>query len=241
MPAIGSVRAAVVVLVSAVALAACGQAGPRSPSSTPEGGNALPAGSALLADAAAAMAGIESVHFHLDVTGTVPGTAVYAADADLKKSGDGRGTARVEIAQQRTDLDFVIVGPILYFRTKGTDDYQRIALALASTLYDPSAVLDPTSGIGRLLSSATRASTLAIENVGNAPAFKVTFTPDPAALINVIAGANGTGSTATVWVDQSTKLVVKALFDWPAAGGQAGGTALATFTEFNKSISISAP
>lgn len=233
-----TVLATAAALVSAVLISACGS-GAKAPAAAPTTGNGQPDGAAILAESAVVMGSVESVHFRLEVKGSITGIAVYGAEADIKKSGDARGTASVDIAQQQSDIDFVILGPTLYFRTAGGAQYQQIPLSLASTLYDPSAVLDPDRGVGKLLSSAQAPITQGTENVDGKPAYKVRFNPDPSVLTNVVPGANTPGATATAWVDQSTKRTVKALFEWPASAG--GGSVTATFTAFNKAISITAP
>jgi lipoprotein LprG len=200
--------------------------------------NDAPDGATLLSESATAMENVQSVHFTLTANGSINGLQLHSAEGDLKKSGDAKGSATVDEGAL-ISLEFVIIGETIYLKGP-TGGYQSLPLALASTVYDPSAILDPDRGVVKLLRTATNAKTVAKEQVAGADAYKVTFTPDITALGALVPGATA-GSTATVWVDAATKRTVKGEFVWPAAGGNAGGTVTITFSDFDKPVDISAP
>jgi lipoprotein LprG len=239
MPGTRSTRSLLAVtttlLIGVLAVSACSK---KKDKATPTP-SSLPAGSTLLADSANAMRDVQSVHFKLTANGAIEGLTLHSAEGDLKRNGDAKGSATIDEGGAIISLEFVIVGPTIYIKGP-TGGFQGIPLSLASSVYDPSAILDPDRGITKVLTSASSPEALALEKVNGADAYKVKFNPDIAALSTLVPGAT-IGSTATVWVDATTKRCVKGEFVWPAAGSNAGGTVTIEFSDFDKPVDISAP
>lgn len=221
------------VLVTTLALSACTKK--KKDNTLPSD---APAGATLLSESATAMRDVQTVHFALTATGQLSGLSLHSAEGDLLKSGDAKGSAIVNQGAL-VSLEFVIVGATIYLKGP-TGGYQSLPLALASTIYDPSAILDPERGVVKLLSSATNAQTVAKDQINGADAYKVTFTPDITALGALVPGATA-GSTAAVWVDAANKRTVKGEFALPASGSAAGATVVITFSDFDKPVTVSAP
>jgi lipoprotein LprG len=223
-------------LVAVLAVSGCSKKKKDDNSPPP---SSLPAGATLLSESAEAMRNVQSVHFKLTANGSIQGLQLHSAEGDLKRDGDAKGNATLDEGGAIVSIEFVIVGPTIYIKGP-TGGYQSVPLALASTVYDPSAILDPDRGITKVLTSASNPETKAKEQVNGADAYKVSFTPDIAALATLVPGAT-IGSTATVWVDAATKRCVKGTFDWPASGGNAGGTVTIEFSDFDEPIDVSPP
>ncbi|GAA2371498.1 lipoarabinomannan carrier protein LprG [Catellatospora methionotrophica] len=199
----------------------------------------LPAAQTLLLDGAKAMAEVKSAHFVIDVNGKISGLTLKRAEGDLTQQGSAQGSATIEQFGTAIEAKFVIVGSDLYLQG-ATGGYQKLPLAAAATVYDPSAILDPNRGVAKLLSSVKTATTQAKETVDGKETYKIQVEPDPVALAALIPGV-GTGVTGHVWLDATSKQLVKGEFLIPAKGSDPAGTVTVTFTKYNDPVTISAP
>lgn len=199
----------------------------------------LPAAQTLLADGAKAMAEVKSAHFVIDVNGKISGLTLKRAEGDLTQEGSAQGTASIEQFGTAIEAQFVIVGSDLWLKA-ATGGFQKLPLAAAATVYDPSAILDPNRGVAKLLTSVKSATTQAKETVDGKETYKIQVEPDPVALAALIPGV-GAGVTGHVWLDATTKQLVKGEFTIPAKGSDPAGTVTVTFTKYNDPVTISAP
>jgi lipoprotein LprG len=208
-----------------------------------KGGTAnLPPASQLLAEAAAAMATVQTVHVTIDAQGPLAGLTVHHADGDLTRDGKAQGTATIDQAGSTVEMNFIVVGSSLYLKG-ATGGYQTIPLALASTIYDPTAILDPNRGVVKLLSSATNPRTESLDQVDGQAAYRIAVTPDPAVLAALVPGASG-GATGEVWVNRDTHRLVKAVFTLPgdaSASTPGPSTVTIKLSNYDAAVSISAP
>ncbi|HKT02063.1 MAG TPA: LppX_LprAFG lipoprotein [Rugosimonospora sp.] len=199
----------------------------------------LPAAAGLFTAAEQAMRDVKTVHATIDVVGTISGLLLHRADVQLTREGKAKGTGVIEESGQPVEVQFVIVGSTLYLKGP-TGGYQQLPLALASTVYDPSAVLDPDRGVVRLLATAGGARTEAAEAVDGQQAYRVAFSPADAVMKVLVPGV-GTGATAEVWVAAGSKRLLKAVFTLPATSLGKGGTATIRFTDYDQPVTINAP
>lgn len=195
---------------------------------------ALPAGTQLMADGDKAMSDVKSAHFKVEVNGKIKGLPVQAAEGDLTREGSAKGTAKVEQLGVLAEVAFVIIGQDLYLKGP-TGGYQKLPLAVAASVYDPSAILDPERGAAKLLRTAKNPKTEAIEKVDGKDAYKVSFEPDTAALSALIP-TSITGITGCVWLHTDSKRIAKAEFKFPE-----GGVVTVTFTNYDAPVTINAP
>jgi lipoprotein LprG len=232
MPRKPAARAATAaLLVIAVAVAGC--------SSKKKSTADLPAAGGLLFASQDAMRQVQTAHVTIDVTGSISGLVLHRADGQLTRDGKAKGTATVEQSGQTVELDFVIVGSTLYLKGP-TGGWQQVPLALASTVYDPSAILDPERGMVKLMSTARGAKTEAKEQVDGTDAYRIGFTPSDDVMSVLIPGI-GSGSAAKVWVAVDSKRLLKATFTLPPTSTDKGGTATIRFTEYDAPVTINAP
>src|SRR5688572_22956616 len=108
----------------------------------------LPAAEGLLKESGTAMGGIKTAKFLITADGTIAGVALKRAEGVLTKEGNAQGTAQVEQMGATVELTFTIVGQTMWLKGP-TGDYQQLPLALAASVYDPSAILDPNRGIAK--------------------------------------------------------------------------------------------
>jgi lipoprotein LprG len=222
--------------VMLVGVTACSKGKPKN-TANPAGD--LPAGDTLVKESAAAMRDIKTARFLITADGAIAGLSLKRAEGTLTREGSAKGTAQVDQAGVNVELAFVIVGDKIYLKGP-TGGYQALPLALASTVYDPSAILDPDRGIAKVLSSATEAKTEASDPVDGKPAWRVAAKMNPADLVTIVPGVT-TSVPGKLWLSATDKRVLKATFTLPGAGDAKGGTVTVTFTEFDAPVTINAP
>lgn len=201
--------------------------------------SALPAASDLMSQAETAMGTVQTVHFAINVSGSLPGLPLRSADGTLTRSGDAKGKASITEFGATVEASFVIVGSSFYLNA-GTGGYQQLPLSEASSIYDPSAILDPNRGVVKLLATATGPKTEARESVNGTDAYRVALTPDPAA-VNILIPGSGAGTTGKIWIDAATHRVVKGVFVIPATGSGSPATVTITLDDFDAPANITAP
>jgi lipoprotein LprG len=199
----------------------------------------LPAAEGLLKDSATAMGGIKTAKFLITADGTIAGVALKRAEGVLTKEGNAQGTAQVEQMGATVELAFTIVGQTMWLKGP-TGDYQQLPLALAASVYDPSAILDPNRGIAKVLGTATDGKTEATEAVDGQETYRVAANSSSETLVNVVPGVTGS-VPGKFWVAKDGKKLLKATFTLPAVGEAKGGTVTVTFKEFDAPVTITAP
>ena len=100
------------------------------------------------------MSSVSSANFVLTVDGELPAVTVQAAQGALTDQGDAQGTATIVQFGQLVEVEFVLVGGALHLKG-ATGGFTQVPAALAGAVYDPSAILDPTKGVAKVLSSVT--------------------------------------------------------------------------------------
>jgi lipoprotein LprG len=228
-------RPALALLAVLFALTACTKEKPAAEAPAAD----LPAGDTLVKESAAAMRDIKTAKFLITADGTVAGLSLRRAEGTLTREGSAKGTAQLDQGGVAAELEFVIVGDKIYLKGP-TGGYQTLPLALAATVYDPSAILDPERGVAKVLGTATGATTEAAEAVDGKDAWRVAASMNATDLATIVPGVTGT-VPSKLWVASGDKRLLKATFTLPDAGSAKGGTVTVTFTEFDAPATISAP
>ena len=199
----------------------------------------LPAADGLLKESATAMGGITSAKFLITADGTIAGVALKRADGVLTKEGNAQGTAQVEQMGATVDMAFTIVGQTMWLKGP-TGDYPQLPLALAASVYDPSAILSPDRGIAKVVGTGTNGRTEATESVDGQEAYRVSADNSSQTLANVVPGVTGS-VPGRFWIAKDGKKLLKAAFTLPAVGEAKGGTVTITFKEFDAPVTIAPP
>ncbi|MFC5287409.1 LppX_LprAFG lipoprotein [Actinokineospora guangxiensis] len=168
----------------------------------------LPDAAQVLKDAAAASGAISSAHFSLKVNGTVPAIPVQEAEGDLTKEGSAKGTVKLTLMGNLFDGEFVLVDGGLFIKGP-TGGWQQLPAALTSSLYDPSAILDPQRGVAKVLGGLQDPVTEAREDVAGESTLRVVGTAAQQDVSSLVPGVSG-DARVTVWVSEATKRPVKA-------------------------------
>ncbi|MFI0482130.1 LppX_LprAFG lipoprotein [Actinomadura sp. 9N215] len=187
-----------------------------------------------LRQAAQAMGAVKSVAFTVTSEGKTP-VMVKGGDLKLLRGGDADGTLTVEQQGQNVEMKVVAVGDSIYLDA-GTGGWRKLPKALAATMYDPSAVLDPERGISKLLASAASPQAQAVETVDGKETNRVGAKLPKAQIAGLIPGIDA-DLDGQLWVSRTDHRLVKVRGAFP--GGK--GAVVITFTEFDAPYKISAP
>lgn len=198
-------------------------------------GEPLPDAASLIRSSAAATGEITSTHFTMRAEGKVPGLSVRGLEGDLTKKGEAKGTGTLTQSGKLVEVEFVLTGGTLYLKGP-TGGYQQIPAALSSSVYDPSAVLDPERGVARLISGMRNPTTEAAEEVGGTQTYKVTGTVAQNVLAGLLPGVRS-DADLTVWLRKDGRqLPVQA-----SAGFPNGGTVEVTLSDVDKPVTVTPP
>jgi lipoprotein LprG len=217
-----------------VGLAACTSGGQATPS------GALPDGAGLLRESAQAMSELQSVRFDLTVDGTVPGVAIRSAEGELTRDGDVKGTAQLSQGDATSEIEFVIVDDSLYLKGP-TGGFQRLPASFASSVYDPSKILDSAEGVPAMIAGATNAKTEAIEDVDGTQAYRIAVTVPKDRLTVLLPGVSS-DLDGQLWVaSDDPKRLLKAIMNVPAEGGGSPASVTLTLSGFDEPVDITPP
>ncbi len=196
-----------------------------------------PDATATLRQSAQAMGAVQSVALALS-TEDKPQIPVRGGDIKLLKSGDAEGTIQLAQAGQTVEMNLVALGDAFYIKAV-TGGWRKLPKAMAATMYDPSAVLDPQRGISKLLTSVSGAKTEATEEVAGKDAHRIAVTLPREALGDLVPGINQ-DVPGKVWVSAADHRLLRVRGDLPAEGGGKASVTI-DFTEFDKPYQIAAP
>jgi lipoprotein LprG len=224
------------VLVAAIAAltlsaAACSHKGSSSTS--------LPSAATVLQQAETAMTNVATVHVTIAVDGSLPGLPLKKADGDLKADGEAKGSATINEFGVNAEVEFIITNQTFYLKGV-TGGYTPMPLSTASSIFDPSAILDPNRGVVKLLKTAQNPKVEGVDSVNGHDAYRVSLTPDPGAITALVPGS-GAGTTGTIWIDTSTHRVSKGVFKVPGSGSNKGATVTITLTNYDAPVTVNAP
>jgi lipoprotein LprG len=225
------------VLVGGVA--ACN--GGKSGKGGDQGGSAtanLPAADELLKSSADTMRSVQTAHFDIQSDGDIGGIPLRRANGDITRAGDAQGTAQLDQALL-AELSFVVKGQTLYIKGV-TGGWQKLPLSLASSVYDPSKILDPDRGAANVVATATSAKTEAREAVDGTDAYRVAATVKGTALGQLVPGID-TDLAGQLWIGADRKLLLKGKFVVPGQNGGKSGTVTITFSKFDAPVTVNEP
>lgn len=213
-------------LAGALSVAACG-----GDSDTDTGGDAgLPAASTLLPAAAAKMRAVTSTAFTITTDGETGALPISSAEGAIDNTGTAQGKAQLDQLGMALELTFVVKDGTVYLNGL-TGGWQKMPLAQAAAIYDPTAILDPDKGIASVLASAQGTTQ---KREGDDYVVDATF--DGAAMAGLVPGVTGEVK-GTVWIGVDEPLVRQLRFTVP---GQTG-TATIAFSDFDKPVNVEVP
>jgi lipoprotein LprG len=204
-------------------LAACGKAG--------SGTASLPQGLQLLQQSGQAMGNVQSAHVDLTFDGNLC-CFISSAQGDISRDGKANGS-------------FVLGGAEYPFRLLKGTFYLKPPVGKWVTSpppYDPTTLLDPTTGLTSILAKATAGKTQASESVGGVDAYRV-MASIPTGLIESLTDlAPGQGTlNATVWIAASGSQLLKFRIPFRAKGATEDTVLTGTLTHFGIAVDVTPP
>lgn len=199
----------------------------------------LPPGATLISEAATATGALKSAHVTIGTEGEVGSLPMRQADGDLLRSGDAKGTIQLSQFGVLIEYEFVVVGKTIYLKGV-TGGWQKLDAAVAASIYDPSAILDPDRGIAKLLATAKDPVTEGKESVNGKDTYRIAVKLDSATVATLVPGVGG-DVTGKVWVDAQTKQLLRAVLTVPGATADKKGTVTINVTNLDTPVTISAP
>lgn len=194
--------------------------------------------SALLRESAEATKNIQSAHFTLKVNGAIQGLSVHSADGDLNRAGAAKGKVNMELLGNLFEGEFVLVDNTIYIKGP-TGPYQQLPAALISSLYDPSAILNPDKGISKVLSSVQNPKFDGTETVNGQATNKVSGRAAKDVVSSIVPGVNS-DVDITFWLRQDNKQPVKAEAKLPGTDGKQASVEV-TLTNVDQPVTITKP
>jgi lipoprotein LprG len=192
----------------------------------------LPEAAQLLAAAADEMEGIETVRLQLESDTDLGNLQVRQADAQITATGEAQGTGQVDFGGQLMELQFVMVEDTFHYQTIGP--WLRMPRDAASSIYDPSAILDAETGVPHLLRNAQEPAVTGTGTVSGVAVYEVTATFTAADMAAVLPGV-AEDVPGTLWIGVDRPLLHQAEFD------VSGGTVTVTLSEFDEPVQSDAP
>jgi lipoprotein LprG len=174
--------------------------------SSSKSGGPLPDGTTLVKQSTDTAKNLKSAHLVLTVTGKIPGLPVKNLTGDLTTSPGtaAQGNALLTYLGQDISADFVIVGGDLYTNALNPADKTMTDVGPASQIYDPSAILNPDSGLANVLANFTDAKAEGRDQVSGQTTVRISGNVSADAVNRILSPFKATQPVpATVWIVES--------------------------------------
>lgn len=197
----------------------------------------LPDATTLLQESATATKDLKSVHLALSVNGKIEKLPVKTLNGDLTTEPEtaAKGDAKITFGGSDVDIDFVVYDSDLYaaLAKDAWDNYGP-----AADIYDPSAILNPDTGLANVLDNFTDAKAEAHETIEGQDTVRVSGKVTAEAVNKLAPQLNATGSLpASVWIqaDDPHQLVQVQLDQ------STGNSVVMTLSNWNTPVTIDKP
>ena len=174
--------------------------------SSSKSGGPLPDGTTLVKQSADGTKNLKSAHLVLTVTGKIPGLPVKNLTGDLTTSPStaAQGNAQITYLGQDISADFVVVGGDLYTNALNPADKTMTDVGPASQVYDPSAILNPDTGLPNVLANFTDAKAEGRDQISGQTTVRISGNVSADAVNKIASPFKATQPVpATVWIVES--------------------------------------
>ncbi len=197
----------------------------------------LPEAAGLITQSAAATKGLTSAHLEIAVTGKVEGLPIKTLSADLTNvpSTAVQGNAKITMGGSDIDAELVVVDGTLYAAL--TPD-NWLDMGPAADVYDPSVILNPTTGLANILADLSETKAESFETIGGVPAVRITGKASPDAVNKLIPQLKADAALpATVWIEKDAPhQLVQAQVEQSA-----GNSVALTLSDWDKPVTVTKP
>jgi len=197
----------------------------------------LPEAGPLTQQSIAATKALKSAHLEIAVTGKIEGLPLKALSGNLTNvpSTAFQGNAKVVMGGADVDADLIVLDGTLYAALTPNN---WLDMGPAADVYDPSVVLNPSSGLAGLLGSLTDAKADGLETVGGVPTVRITGNVSADSVHKLIPQVKGSSPMpATVWIEKDEPhQLVQSKVD------QSEGNSIAlTLSDWDKPVTVTKP
>ena len=197
----------------------------------------LPEAAGLVTQSVAVTKALKSAHLDIAVNGKVEGLPVKTLSADLTNvpATAVKGDAKITMGGSDLDAELVVLDGTLFAALSPNN---WLDMGPAAEIYDPSVILNPSTGLANMLSSLSETKSDSFETVGGVPTVKITGTASADAVNKLIPQLKATGPVpATVWIEKKApNQLVQAQVEQSA-----GNTVSLTLSEWDKPVTVTKP
>ncbi len=166
----------------------------------------LPDAGTLAKQSADTTKNLKSAHLVLTVTGKIPGLPVKNLTGDLTTSPNtaARGNAQLTYLGQDISADFVVVDGDLWTNALNPGDKTMTDVGPAAQIYDPSAILNPDTGLANVLANFTDAKAEGRDQISGQTAVRISGNVSADAVNKIASPIKATKPVpSTVWIVES--------------------------------------
>lgn len=208
--------------------------------SSSKSGGPLPDGATLVKQSTDATKNLKSAHLVLTVNGKIAGLPVTNLTGDLTTTPNtaAQGNAQITLAGQDISADFVVVDGDLYTNALNPGDKTMTDVGPASQVYDPSAILNPDTGVANLLKNFTGAKAEGRDQVSGQTTVRISGSVAADAVNKIASPFKATKPVpATFWIVESGDHQLAQV----NLQQSQGNSVQMTLSNWNKPVQISKP
>ena len=197
----------------------------------------LPDAAGLVQQSIQTTKSLKSAHLEIAVTGKVDGLPLKTLSGDLTNipSTAAKASAKVVMGGSDIDADLVVLDGTLYAALTPNN---WLDMGPAAEVYDPSVILDPSTGLANMLASLSDGKSAAYETIGGVPAVKITGKVTADAVNKLIPRLKATSPLpATVWIEKDApNQLVQAELEQSS-----GNSVQLTLSDWDKPVTVTKP
>jgi lipoprotein LprG len=166
----------------------------------------LPDATTLVKQSADASKNVKSAHLVLTVNGKFPGLPLKSLTGDLTTtpSTAAKGSALITLGSADDNADFVVLDGELYSNALPPHNWSDFGKATEIINYDPSAILNPDTGLANLLANFTNAKAEGRDTIGGQTTIRISGNVSADALNKIAPPFKATAPMpATVWIQET--------------------------------------
>jgi lipoprotein LprG len=197
----------------------------------------LPDAPGLLQQSAQTTKGLKSGHLDITVTGSIEGLPIKKLSGDLTNvpATAVQGNATISMGGSDVDIQLVVLDNILY---ASLTPNSWLDMGPAADIYDPSAILNPDTGLANILAGFADAKSEGTETVNGVATVRVTGNVSADAVNKLIPQIKATAAIpGTAWIEKDgDHNLVQAKLE-PSSGN----SIQMTLSDWNKPVTVTKP
>ena len=209
-------------------------------SSSKQASDPLPDAATLLKESNQNTKNVKSAHMVITVTGKIKGLPIKTLAGDITTTPNtaAKGSAKITVAGEDLDADFVVLSGELYSNALPPHNWTDFGQATELIKYDPSTILNPDTGLANMLANFTGAKAEGRESINGQNTVRISGTVWPEAVNKLASPFDATQAVpATVWIQESgDHQLVQATLQ-----KDAGNSVQLTLSNWNQPVQVTKP